>query len=63
MIRMPAAWHVGDRLGDLGARRVEERDEAEQAELALGVLAALAAAAPAGSRRRATASTRSPCDA
>ena len=40
-MRMPAAWQSRDRLGDLGPRRVEERDEAEEAELALGVLASL----------------------
>ena len=53
-----------DSLGDLGPRRVEERDEPEQAELVLGVLAPLGGGsvrtAGAGA---ATASTRRPCGA
>ena len=44
-----------DGVGDLGPRRVEQRDQPEQDEVALGVLARRRAApAPPGSRRRAT---------
>ena len=54
MIRIPARWQRVDRVGDLGPRRVEHRDQAEQAvRLGLGLLA----------RARGTPSSVAPGDA